>query len=203
VLLAAASLHIGFQGDEVGGLPAGWRAKDQNGAARVYSVRADGEKKFLRADAKGASVQFSFEKSWALKELPFLQWEWRAVLFPTGTNEREKSGGDSVLGVYVVFGTWPRIRSIKYIWSDTKPVGETFPSPFSSSAKMIVVRSGRDPLNTWVTEKRDVLSDYRKVLGQEENPVARGIAVLTDADNTGSHAIGDYGDMRISASAHQ
>ena len=63
---------------------------------------------------------------------------------------------------------------------------------------MMVIRSGRGQAGTWVTEERDVLSDYRRLFGSEdEAPHARGIALLTDSDNTHSHAVGDYTEIEV------
>lgn len=197
LLFAQSPISLTFGADEVGKFPSGWLSMDGKNAVKVYSVQAEGDKKFLHADSKGSRVQIGLEKKWALKEFPILQWQWRAVLFPIGTNEREKSGNDSVLGLYVVFGHWPFIRAIKYIWSDTLPVEASFNSPFSKGTKILVVRSGRSQMGRWVKEKRDVLFDYQQLFREEEkNPLATGIAILTDSDNTNSSAIGDYADIQ-------
>jgi hypothetical protein len=195
---AQPPILITFAADEIESFPAGWTTKESDSASRVYTVRAEGEKRFLHADARGVAVQIGCERKWALKEYPRLRWQWRALQFPEATNERQKAGNDSVLGLYVLFGQWPFAKIIKYIWSDTLPVGSRFDSPFSTSTKVIVVRNGRTPLARWVDETRDVLSDYRQAFGNSgEPPTARGIAILTDADNTNSRAIGDYGDIAI------
>jgi hypothetical protein len=191
-------IHITFQTDEVGKFPSGWTSMDGNAAAKIYSVKTEGEHTFLHADAPAMAVQVGTEHSWALKDLPVLQWQWRAILFPDNTNERDKNRNDSVLAVYVAFGHLPFINTIKYVWSDTIPVGTTFTSPTASNTKIIVIRSGRVQINTWVTEKRDVFSDYKQLFGEKEkNPVATGIIILTDSDNTNTHAIGDYGSIQI------
>ncbi|MGA3174423.1 MAG: DUF3047 domain-containing protein, partial [Syntrophorhabdales bacterium] len=59
-----------------------------------------------------------------------------------------------------------------------------------------VVRSGRAQAGMWITERRDVLADYRRLFGENKSPVARGIAILTDSDNTHSRAVGDYGFIK-------
>jgi hypothetical protein len=103
-----------------------------------------------------------------------------------------------VLAIYVVFGHLPFVNTIKYIWSDTLPVGSTFTSPTASNTKIFVIRSGRAQINSWVTEKHDVFADYRQLFGEKEkNPIATGIVILTDSDNTATHAIGDYGYIQI------
>jgi hypothetical protein len=197
-LYAQSPNPLTFDGDEVGQCPSNWVSRDQNSMAKVYSVQAEGEKKFLHADAQDLSVQISYERKWDLANFPILRWSWRALIFPTGSNEQIKSGDDSVLGVYVVLRGLPFVKAIKYIWSDALPVGTAFDSPFSSGTKLIVVRSGRALAGTWVTEERNVLSDYERSFGKgDKPPVVKGIAILTDSDNTHSRAVGDYGDISM------
>ena len=198
-LCAQSPIHITFDDDEVGKFPSGWVSRDKQNMTKVYSVQAEADKKFLHADAHGLSVQISYQTKWKLRDYPILRWRWRPVIFPTGSNEQIKSGADSVLGVYVVLSGLPFVKAIKYIWSDTLPTGAEFDSPYSSGTKIVVVRSGRGLIETWVTEERNVLSDYERFFGKEEkHPVARGIAVLTDSDDTHSRAVGDYGDISLS-----
>jgi hypothetical protein len=197
-LSAQALIDLNFEGDEVGKFPSGWSSRDKENMIRVYTVQTEGANKFLHADSRGISVQIGYEKKWELNHFPSLRWRWRAQTFPEGTNEREKSGNDNVLAVYVVFGGWPIPSSIKYVWSDTLPVGEILDSPHSSKTKVVVVRSGRSMIGKWVTEERNVLADYRSIFGEEEkNPAAKGIALLTDSDNTNTRAVGDYGEITI------
>jgi hypothetical protein len=199
-LFAQPLLRVTFEHDEIGKFPSGWRSRNQEDSAKVYSVQAAGEKRFLHADARGLSVQISYEKKWDLREFSILRWQWRALTFPTGSNEQVKSGGDSVLGLYVVLSGLPFVKTIKYIWSDTLPAGAVFDSPFSSGTKIMVLRSGRALAGTWLTEERDVLSDYERLFEKkEEGPKAIGIAILTDADNTNSQAVGDYAEISILA----
>ena len=197
-LCAQSPIHIHFDGDEVGHFPSGWVSRDKKNITQVYSVQVEEGKKFLHADAQDMSVQISHERKWDLRDYPMLRWHWRAVLFPAGSNEQVKSGADSVLGVYVVLSGLPFIKAIKYIWSDAWPVGTAFDSPYSTGTKMMVIRSGRSLMGTWVAEERNVLSDYERFFGRGKTQLtAQAIAILTDSDDTHSRAVGDYGDIRI------
>ena len=199
-LPAQVLFTLNFDGDEAGKFPAGWTSQDKENMAKVYSIRTEDGHRFIHADAKGISVQIGHEKTWNLKEFPILRWRWRALVFPEGSDERKKNGNDNVLSVYVVFGGWPIPSSIKYIWSDTLPVGATFDSPHSSKTKIFVVRSGRSLSGKWLTEERNVLADYRSLFGEgEKNPSARGILLLTDSDSTMTRAAGDYDGIAVAA----
>ncbi|MGC9315894.1 MAG: DUF3047 domain-containing protein [bacterium] len=196
--LAQPLFTLDFQTDIPGKFPSGWDSKDKDGMTAVYSIFEEDGNPFLRGDALGTSVTIGLDREWNLADYPILKWRWRAVTMPAGTNEREKSGNDNVLGMYVVFGGWPIPQSIKYIWSETLPVGTILPSPFSSKTQMIVIRSGTEGLGEWVVEERNVLEDYRMAFSKpSESPNARGIGVLTDSDNTKTHAVGDYDDISV------
>jgi hypothetical protein len=198
---AELPLQITFDGDEVGKVPSGWISENQENMAKVYSVQADGKGRFLHADANSLSVLISSVMKWDIKDYPILYWRWRAIIFPTGSNERMKSGDDSVLGLYVVFSGRPFVTAIKYVWSDTLPPNMAFDSPYSSGTKIIVVRSGRALAGSWVTEERNLLSDYEHWVGKgEKRVVAQAIAILTDSDNTHSRAVGDYAEISITPS---
>ncbi len=134
-LLAQPFIRFNFEGDEVGKFPSGWSSRDKENMIKTYTVQAEGGNKFLHADSRGTSVQIGYERKWELKDFPILRWRWRAQTFPEGTNEREKSGNDNVLAVYVIFGGWPIPSSIKYVWSDTLPVGASFDSPHSGKTR--------------------------------------------------------------------
>ncbi len=191
-----SSISISFDGYEVGRPPSGWVTR--NGKAQeVYSICGGESGKFLHADAQGTSVQIGLEKKWSLQNLAVLEWRWRAIQFPSRSDERVKGRDDSVLSLYVLFGHAPFYHALKYIWSDALAVGTSLDSPFSSRTKMIVLESGRSLAEKWVVERRNVLSDYRRLFNTTDVPEARGIGVLTDADNTGSRAVGDYGEIDI------
>jgi hypothetical protein len=199
-LPAQVLFNLDFEKDEVGRFPAGWSSRDEENKGRVYSVLAEGGRKFLHADARAISIQIGVEKKWELKDFPILRWRWRAWIFPEGTDERMKSGNDNVLSVYAVFGGWPIPQAIKYVWSDTLPAGSVLDSPHSGKTKILVVRSGRKLKDQWLAEERNVLADYRRLFGQSQAPpAAKGILLLTDSDSTGTHAVGDYGDIEAAA----
>ena len=41
-------------------------------------------------------------------------------------------------------------------------------------------------------------ADYRRLFGDSDVPKVKGIALLTDADNTGTRAAGDYRSFEFS-----
>jgi hypothetical protein len=186
-----------FAGSRVNAFPEGWQVVKDEGKP-VYAVRAENGMRFLRASAKGFGIQAAKEREWNLAEYPVLVWKWRPRVFPEGANE-QTGKNDSALAVYAVF-PYTRfgvklVRSVKYIWSESVPKGTHLESS-GGRTQVQVLRAGVPAdKNTWVEERANVAEDYKRLFKEElRKPV--GIAVLTDSDDTVSHAEGDYADFR-------
>ena len=75
-----------------------------------------------------------------------------------------------------------RSQIIGYIWDTTAPVGSVFKSQKSGTVTYVVVRSGPADLGKWVTERRDVREDFKRIYGEEpEDP--DGISFGIDSDD--------------------
>jgi hypothetical protein len=64
---------------------------------------------------------------------------------------------------------------------------------------MVAVQSGPSHSGEWVTEERDIYSDYKRLFGEEPKK-AGAIAIMTDTDNTGESAMAWYKDIILSTS---
>ena len=73
-------------------------------------------------------------------------------------------------------------------------VGTIVSNPYTERVKMIVVESGKDSSNTWITEERNLFDDYVAAFGAKP-PMISGIAIMTDSDNTKESATTFYGDI--------
>ncbi len=182
-----------FEHDTPGRPPEGWKARGGD-IEDVYTVRNEQGDKYLHADARGTSVQIGKEQSYDVSRYPVLTWRWRVTALPEGGDERKKATGDSAAGVYVVFGGWPIPKTVKYVWSATLPPGTRTESPFAGQTKIVVLESGTAKAGRWVEERVNVLEDYRKFFGEDPGE-AKGIGILSDADNTKSRAVADYDDI--------
>lgn len=128
-----------------------------------------------------------------VEDRPILRWRWKVAGALPGGDETRKSGDDYAARVYVVFGR----RAINYIWANKLPKGASTPNPYTKRVMMVAVRSGDAEAGRWLSEERDVLADYRALFGKEPPPY-EGIAVMTDADDTGGRAEAWYADITLS-----
>jgi hypothetical protein len=183
---------IDYADAAVGEFPVGWKPRDE-AARATYRVAVDAGLRFVRATAEGTGSQMGREVAWDAAALPILTWHWRPRVFPPASDERDPGRNDSALGVYAVFGAQLHTQGVKYVWSRAVPAGATLAT---GPTRVIVLRSGAPPDDGWVTETVHVRRDYERLYG-EPPARARGVAVLTDADQTRSRAVGDYGPFRV------
>lgn len=173
-----------------------WQKKAFAGETRYSLEKSDG-RLALRADSSAAASGRYREVNVDLNKTPILNWTWKIGGILTGNDERTRAGDDYPARVYVVFSGgvmfW-RTRAINYVWSNKQPVGNSWPNAFTSRAHMIAIASGAERVGQWVSERRDVLADYRRAFGEEPGPVD-AVAIMTDTDNTGKDITAWYGDI--------
>ncbi len=112
------------------------------------------------------------------------------MTLPTGGNACQKSTDDEAAQVYVAWLRSPeavRSRIIGYVWDSTAPAGTICKSQKTSTVTYIVLRSGSDELGKWITERRNVVEDFRKIYGEApDNFTALSLGI--DSDDTRSSA---------------
>jgi hypothetical protein len=184
----------------------------------VYKVvSAEGHTSLLASADQSASA-FVMRLKPAVAAPEALSWRWKTAALVPGADNRDKSREDAPLRVMLGFdgdlsklpqleqsrlamakrltGTQPPYALLMYIWSDGVKVDTIIPSAHTSQVKMLVVASGNSGLGAWQSVRRNVAEDYRRAFGAEPGPVV-GVAVMTDTDNTGKKAAGEYADIRF------
>lgn len=185
-----------FAAANVGEFPADWKVRKDAGK-RSYKVQEEAGSRYLRAHSQGLGQQAAKSVEWNLDEYPILSWRWRPTEFPKGGDERESGRNDSVLAVYLLvpYSNIRGPRAVKYVWSERVATGTKLESNLGLT-KVRVLRSGVSGKGAWTDERVDVRADYLSAFELTAAPTPAGIAVLTDADDTQSTAIGDYADFR-------
>ena len=172
-------------------LPKGWALKVWHGKADIRLIQEKNQDaKVLRMRSKKTSISIHRELKLDLKKFPFLSWKWKVTKLPKGADARNGESDDQAAGIYVVFPRFPSFinsQLIGYVWETNAPVGSILKSRKNPMVHYIVIRSGMDDLDKWITEKRNVMDDYRRVFGSEA-PKVGGIALMIDTDDTLSDA---------------
>lgn len=184
--VGAKGIPDAWKGGQTWGLPKHEFTVVDNNGRRALHLLSNDESSTIRKDIKGKVK---------LTETPILEWSWKVVTLPKGADSRSKHTDDQAAQLYVVWPRFPqavRSRIIGYIWDTTAPQGLTVESEKTSTVTYIVVRSGPGELGKWLTERRNVIEDYRKIYGEEpDNPGAVSIAI--DSDDTHSTAEALFG----------
>ena len=205
-------------GREGGAFPPGWKPLtfEKIKQHTQYMMVKNDEVVVVKAISDHSSSGLTREIMINPKEFPIVQWRWKVENILKNGNVSKKDGDDYPARIYITFeydgsqvgllekakyeaanliyGQYPPIGAINYIWESTSPIGTIVPNPYTDRVQMIVTQSGSDKLNQWITEEHNVYEDYKKAFGVEP-PRISGIAIMTDTDNTRESAIAYFGDV--------
>jgi len=184
--VGARGIPDGWKGGQTWGTPKHEFTVVDNSGRRVLHLKSQNESSTVSKDLKGRVN---------LGETPILEWSWKVVTLPRGADSRSKHTDDQAAQLYVAWPRFPqavRSRIIGYVWDTQAPQGLFVKSEKTGTVTYVVVRSGAADLGQWLTERRNVAEDYRKIYGEEpESPGAVSIAV--DSDDTSSSAESFFG----------
>ena len=177
--LGTKGVPEGWLGGQTWGLPQHDMTIEENEGHRVLHLRSKIESSAVRKDIKGKVN---------LKETPILEWRWKAIALPKNGDCRKKSADDQAAQLYVIWPRFPeavRSQIIGYIWDTSEK---------TSTVTYVVMRSGTADLGKWITERRNVVEDYKKIYGgQPDGPGFVSIAI--DSDDTTSFAESIFGSI--------
>jgi hypothetical protein len=174
------------------GIPSGWKGQSWGKPTYDLEIVTDNGQPSLRLRSNGGNSTISrdLRASVDLKETPVLQWSWKVMTLPGGGHACKESTDDQAAQLYVV---WPRppeslrSRIIGYVWDSTAPPGTICKSEKTSMVTYVVLRSGFDEVGKWVTERRNVVEDFRAIYGEApDNPSVLSLSI--DSDDTRSSA---------------
>jgi hypothetical protein len=142
------------------------------------------------------------------RQTPVLCWRWRIDAPLKTADMQRKLGDDYAARLYLslrlpdgdkslaqraqlrlaraLFGPQVPDAALNYVWDNRHPVGTEAPNAYTDRTQMRVLRSGAESAGRWVSERRDVAADARRLFGP--NAQAAQLAVTADTDNTGERA---------------
>lgn len=214
------SIEVGkFSAAKVGDkFPPGWKSLIFKKIEKHthYMLVKDDHTVVVKAVAEASASGLTREIKINPKEYPVVQWRWKVINILKKGDVHKKEGDDYPARIYITFeyspsklsffekekykairllyGEYPPLAAINYIWESKSPVGTMVPNPYTDRVTMFVIESGAAKLNQWVNEDRNVYEDYKKAFG-EEPPMISGVAIMTDTDNTGESTTAYYGDI--------
>jgi hypothetical protein len=179
-----------------------WQEKVFRGRV-MYKVIVGQGAGHLLAKSDEASSGLLYKTKVDIIKTPMISWMWKVNVFPKKVKDDGKEGwierDDYAARVYVIFPSWNflNIKSLEYVWDENLPEGKILTSPYFGNIKLIVAESGRVNIGRWVFEERNVFADYKKAFGSNPPRYAGAVALMTDADNSNSHAEALYKNLKI------
>lgn len=197
MLLAAETspaVSIDFGGVDKKGVPIGWTLKEKSGKANLKVVAEEGETVvYLHSESASFSLQRDIELD--LKQYPYLTMKWKAVRLPEGGDLRKGRSNDQAIQTLIAFDDK---KILSYVWDTTAPEGavgdESVPFPVSLKIKVLAVKSGKADTGKWITLKRNVYEDYKRLFGSEP-PKVKGVRVQINSQHTETVAESAFGRM--------
>ncbi len=206
-------------------LPAGWDELLFDGRkATIYRQVMESGHIVVKAVSAASSSGLIKKISLDPREFPVIRWRWKVSNVYEKGNGKIKEGDDYPARLYITFrynperatfpqkikynlakaiyGEYPPLAAINYIWASTLSSGEMVPNAYASENKMIVVESGPTKTGHWQSYTRNIYEDYKKAFGEEPTQIT-GIAIMTDSDDTGESATAWFGDIILHKVNHQ
>ncbi len=179
-----------------------------------YDLVASDSGSVVRARSEGGAAGLVTERRIDLEEYPILEWRWKVDSVVEDGDARTKDGDDYPARLYVTFdyqdlSLVDRVRlktlralgyddiptrALNYIWANRVDRHTILENAYTDWVMMVAVQSGAEKAGQWMTERRNVLADYRAAFGGDPPPV-NGVALMTDTDNTNGEATAYYGDI--------
>ena len=84
--------------------------------------------------------------------------------------------------------------SLLYVWLNRRATDSIYSSPHTERVKHVVVESGEQRLDQWVSVRRNVLEDFKRAFGEEPGNIV-AVGIMTDFGDNNAPRRAFYGDI--------
>jgi hypothetical protein len=176
------------------------------------------DEEFLKIESNNSASALKMTELFDIFKYPILSWKWKVENIIEKGDARKKSGDDYPIRIYVIFeydpnkagfkeklqyntykliyGEYPPLASLNYIWSNKNLNADYIPSPYTDKAILIPMDNGKLNLGIWKNYSVNILEDYCKVFGSEP-PKTASLAIMGDSDNTGEKTLAFIDYIRL------
>ena len=206
-----------------GAYPGGWHALGFSKFRKEthYALVDDCGTTVVEAHADGSSSGLIEMVDIDPRKYPWLIWRWKVPNALPVVDNSKREGDDAPARIDISFdGDFKNLTledrlwkaqvkaftgmdlpyaTLEYVWGDGAPPETIIINTWTPRIRMLMVESGAERVGQWVTEKRNVYEDFRRVFGEEPGRITT-IGIITDTDATKQQAEGYYGDIAFLAS---
>ena len=177
-------------------VPQGWELSTNKGEPDLQLVQDEGKQALqMRSDKASFSLQKQLQIS--LQASPFLVWDWKVTELPKGGDFRRSGSDDQAAQLIIAFSS---SRFLSYIWDSTAPKGliASAPAPVFKKIFAVVMQSGTQGLGTWITERRNLIDDYKQAYGEAPEAI-EGVRIQINSQHTQSRAESYWHSIAVTA----
>jgi DUF3047 family protein len=177
-------------------VPEGWELSVNKGEPHLQLVQDEGKQALqMRSDQASFSLQKKIHIS--LQTSPFLVWNWKVIELPKGGDFRRSGSDDQAAQLIVAFSS---SHFLSYIWDSTAPKGiiASASAPLFKKLFAVVMQSGTQGVGTWITERRNLINDYKQAYG-EAPEVIEGVRIQINSQHTQSRAESYWHSIAVTA----
>lgn len=166
-------------------------------------VKEDG-KPAIQAVGQESSSGLYKKIEYSLREYPWLEWAWKLEKAHKTADLRLREKEDMALGIFLIFSpSWLmpwKTKTVAYVWSGAnhRP-GQILMGP---NHHYYVLQAGEEKKGRWITERRNLYEDYKRIYGIYPKKDPRAIGLFTDNDQTKEPVKGYYGPIRAVKEQH-
>ena len=186
--------------------------------ATEFVLLKDASRTMLEANAQSSASMLRRTLRVAPEQLGMLEFSWHVPALIAGADVGQRESDDSPVRLVLAFegdrsqfsaknamlnelsmalmGEPMPYATLMYIWCNKRAVGTVVHNPRTDRVRKLVVASGPDQLNQWLSFKRDIRRDFELAFGEAPGALL-GIGIMTDSDNTQSNAMAWYGDIAL------
>ena len=193
-----------------------WRLPGKR--ATEYRLMTHQGRSSLRAESQASASMLRQRLQIPPEQLGQLSFSWQVERLLDGADLSQAGRGDSPVRVVLAFdgdrSRWsPRqhmmaelaraltgeempYATLIYVWANHHAEGTVLHNARSDRVRKLVLDSGSAHLGQWRQHERDLRADFEQAFGEPPGALI-GLALMTDSDNTNSHARAWYGPIEL------
>ena len=177
-----------------------WKNKSIHGITE-YILETHHNQTVICATADATSSAFGIKYKVDPRKIKYLHWSWKIESPLPMLNEKLKGGHDFAARLSIIDRrglTGMKSHVINYVHSSSQAKNSTWANPFNKRAINIAVQSSEVNEIGYTVFKRNIADDFKQIFGEIPDEI-EGIAIVTDADNSGAKAKACYGNIWFSS----
>jgi hypothetical protein len=219
----ASALDMGLSMEyyDEGKIPKGWKLRKGFGYPKGAHAEwvLEGGIYAVKLHSKATLTFLEKRVNIDVREYPIVTWKWKVENILEGIDERTKEGDDHPIRIFFVFepdeskqSFWYRLkrfiyldrihghpmggRFTEYLWGSHLESGDIINDPGKPWQKLMVIEGGSRKLGKWLSYKRNLYEDFKKLYGEEPRRLIF-IGILNDTDQTRQEAISYIADFML------